>query len=291
MGLYSFKKQFIPFILDGRKTHTIRANRKDGWVEKPGNTMHLYTGLRTKSSQLLMRVECAKVEGIAIAMRPYTGKGVLARGCSFPEVFIDGNELSGDEKETLARRDGFRNFAEMMAFWEGRLPFSGHIIHWKAPKKAKVDKTVCRKTQGRAEEGNTCLQTPGTCESCPEWTTAKKLPTRAQIDARIAQLHALFEANPNWENSEVDYGICTNCARFIQKEIGGRVVGYHREGNPTAKIGDDGHDFLLIGSFLVDVWAHEYEERRALYDLSNRGDEKLVRRLYGPREKWHEVKP
>lgn len=32
-----------------------------------------------------------------------------------------------------------------------------------------VDTTTCRKLQGRAEEGNTCLQTPGTCESCPLW--------------------------------------------------------------------------------------------------------------------------
>lgn len=28
---------------------------------------------------------------------------------------------------------------------------------------------VCRKVQGKQELGWTCLQTPGTCESCPEW--------------------------------------------------------------------------------------------------------------------------
>lgn len=33
----------------------------------------------------------------------------------------------------------------------------------------QVDKNVCRKEQGKAEEGNSCLQTPGTCESCPNW--------------------------------------------------------------------------------------------------------------------------
>lgn len=33
----------------------------------------------------------------------------------------------------------------------------------------KVDKKRCRKEQGLAEEGNSCLQTPGTCESCPNW--------------------------------------------------------------------------------------------------------------------------
>lgn len=33
----------------------------------------------------------------------------------------------------------------------------------------RIDKNVCRKTQGVAEPGNTCLTTPGTCESCPNW--------------------------------------------------------------------------------------------------------------------------
>ena|ERR1700761_5658929 len=28
---------------------------------------------------------------------------------------------------------------------------------------------LCRKISGMAEAGNTCLQTPGTCESCPLW--------------------------------------------------------------------------------------------------------------------------
>lgn len=33
----------------------------------------------------------------------------------------------------------------------------------------RVKKSVCRKTQGVAESGNSCLTTPGTCESCPDW--------------------------------------------------------------------------------------------------------------------------
>jgi len=37
-----------------------------------------------------------------------------------------------------------------------------------------VDKRVCRKSQGVAEPGNTCLQTPGTCESCPDWVKGER---------------------------------------------------------------------------------------------------------------------
>lgn len=41
----------------------------------------------------------------------------------------------------------------------------------------RILKNVCRKEQGRAEEGNTCLETPGTCESCPNWWKNKSAAT------------------------------------------------------------------------------------------------------------------
>jgi hypothetical protein len=36
-----------------------------------------------------------------------------------------------------------------------------------------VNLDVCRKDQGKAEPFNTCLKTPGTCESCPHYTDPK----------------------------------------------------------------------------------------------------------------------
>jgi hypothetical protein len=120
MGLYNFQKRFVPLILDGRKTHTIRALR--GYPDKPGNTMHLYTGLRQKGAKVLMRVQCVRVETILI-----TASG---------GVRIEGVYLSPDEREALARRDGFETYAEMLTFWrepKNRLPFRGQIFHWKKP--------------------------------------------------------------------------------------------------------------------------------------------------------------
>jgi hypothetical protein len=122
VGLYNFQSQFVPFILDGRKTHTIRATRKN--PDKPGNTMHLYTGLRQKGARLLMRVPCVKVERIRIFYGHSGSK-------SFHMIELDGNVLDNSECELLAQRDGFRSFAEMMYFWHDRLPFEGHVIHWK----------------------------------------------------------------------------------------------------------------------------------------------------------------
>lgn len=134
MGLYNFQKRFVSFIEAGTKRHTIRAARKT--TERPGNTVHLYTGLRQKGARLLGRFTCTKVEDIVIrAGRNRCGAcGVFhAPGCAPGEieVLIEGAALDRDEKELLARRDGFSHFAEMMEFWTGRLPFHGQVIHWK----------------------------------------------------------------------------------------------------------------------------------------------------------------
>lgn len=118
MGLYNFQERFVSKILSGEKTHTIRAERAH--PDKPGNTLHLYSGLRTKKAKLLMRALCVKVEEIHI--RAVNGWDV--------SVAIDGVDLDETEREALARRDGFDDFAEMVDFWRSRLPFHGHIIHW-----------------------------------------------------------------------------------------------------------------------------------------------------------------
>lgn len=124
--LLNFQPRFVPFILDGSKTHTIRATRK--LMPRVGETCHCYTGLRHKGAQLLGRWPCLKVEGVLIFQ-----DGLRRR------FFVDGMELSFDEKNALAWRDGFRPeegqsfaFAAMSLFWDGRLPFEGYMIHWRA---------------------------------------------------------------------------------------------------------------------------------------------------------------
>jgi hypothetical protein len=78
--------------------------------------MHLYTGLRQKGARLLMRAPCIRVEPIYIDEQQH--------------VFLGEEQLSRDECQALALRDGFSSFAEMMLFWEARLPFHGHVYHW-----------------------------------------------------------------------------------------------------------------------------------------------------------------
>jgi hypothetical protein len=118
MGLYNFDPLFVPSIKAGNTTHTIRRVRQH--PDEAGNTLHLYMGLRTRSVELIMRVPCVKVEEIRIGRRPQT-------------IHIQGEQLSSDECEAFALQDGFSSFVEMMAYWHGRLPFKGHLIHWKYP--------------------------------------------------------------------------------------------------------------------------------------------------------------
>jgi hypothetical protein len=124
MGLYNFQPRFVRKILRGEKTHTIRAARVH--QDKPGNTMHLYTGLRRKGARLLGRFRCSAVQEILI----YRQEGQRAN------IWIDGQRLSVDESELFARRDGFTSFADMMRFWSGRLPFRGFIFHWTRAERA-----------------------------------------------------------------------------------------------------------------------------------------------------------
>lgn len=114
MGLYNFQERFACPILAGTKRHTIRAPRKH--PDRPGCTLHLYTGLRRKGARLLMIAPCTAVSEIEIAERG--------------TIRLDGRDLRDDEAEELARRDGFAGLAEMLRFWAGRMPFRGHMIFW-----------------------------------------------------------------------------------------------------------------------------------------------------------------
>lgn len=162
MGLYNFQPRFVAAIRAGAKTHTIRAPRKGGREDGPGDTMHLYTGLRHKGAERLLDPPpvCARVESIVIReteigrteykrtrvkttfiveRRCDIYVGPLVEGAdedkrrtaiAYPERF-GLTLLTPDEASALARRDGFESFADTMAFWNGRLPFYGHIFHWR----------------------------------------------------------------------------------------------------------------------------------------------------------------
>jgi hypothetical protein len=129
--LLGFKRQFVPYIREGSKRHTIRDRRSRR--PKAGEICHNYCGLRQKGAELLGRWPCVKVQEIRVALR-YSHPSPLV-------VEIDGVQLSPDEVEALFFADGFRSrsghsfpaTSEAAAFWKGKLAkadFVGDLIHW-----------------------------------------------------------------------------------------------------------------------------------------------------------------
>ena len=158
MGLYNFKAQFKAPIQNGTKLHTIRAPRKDGREDKRGSWMHLYTGLRTRQAELILLPipVCLRVESIMIReMIVIRETGLMREEIKRVEIWLGPfcekirqsrfqqnlvlfypdqfglDRLDPQECENLARADGFEGLAEMLTFWTGRLPFYGHVFHWK----------------------------------------------------------------------------------------------------------------------------------------------------------------
>ncbi len=123
--IYNFKPQFVAPIKFGTKLHTIRAERKDGRVPKPGDDLKLFTGLRQKG------------KATVIDMKPCVSvKGVLITHSGDPEcpvtVCVQGKELAREELARLARNDGFSDLHSFSQYFAGQanLPLVGHLISW-----------------------------------------------------------------------------------------------------------------------------------------------------------------
>lgn len=122
MVAYSFQKRFIEPIRAGTKRQTIR-NERTGHARhaRPGEPVQLYFGLRTKHSRLIAAPLCEAVWPVRINL-----DGLVSAN--------DGWVRSGDDLDAFAVSDGFRDWADMVAFWRkhhpGVIVFSGVLIRW-----------------------------------------------------------------------------------------------------------------------------------------------------------------
>lgn len=122
-----FNTRFADYVREGSKTHSIREDAGDRW--RIGCYVDAFINCRQKTMERLLP-PCPVIRTESIEITSTTGfhDGV--------KVTVDGVELSMDEKNLLAFRDGFRSpgythqFYEMVEFWNGRMPFKGKIIHW-----------------------------------------------------------------------------------------------------------------------------------------------------------------
>lgn len=119
MPAYSFKERFIPLIKSGEKKQTIRGFRRH--QAKPGDTLYLYYGMRTKHCMKIMETVCTHVNVIEIGKNGGVFLSHRRKG------------LEKQQKEQLAIADGFPDFNTMLRWWKQThsLPFKGNIIYWK----------------------------------------------------------------------------------------------------------------------------------------------------------------
>lgn len=104
------------------KRNTIRQIRSN--PIKSGDTLQLYTGMRTKYCRKIGEVSCEAC--YAIEIQQTNPKGLA-------QVEIESiGFLTQTEIEGLAKMDGFRNWTEMFSFFSTNypLPFKGVLITW-----------------------------------------------------------------------------------------------------------------------------------------------------------------
>lgn len=115
MPSINFKERFVAAIERGEKCQTIRKNRKRPF--RPGDTLYLFSGMRTARCKRLGTKTCVKVQPIHIDRQT---------------VCIDEQTLNANEILQLALADGFDSTEAFTAFFaeQHSLPFEGQIIYW-----------------------------------------------------------------------------------------------------------------------------------------------------------------
>lgn len=129
MPLYSFQKRFAPGVRRGTKRQTIRRRRKRPTM--PGETLYLYSSLRTKYSEKLGEARCTNVLPVEI------WDGAVKVG---PEMLPD------DCLDEFARADGFADAEDFFAFWRKThglsraKPLTGfELIQWESGRMIRLE--------------------------------------------------------------------------------------------------------------------------------------------------------
>lgn len=134
MVAYSFAPQFVHEVETLIKRQTVRAYRKRHAY--PGETIQLYTGMRTRQCRKLVNPDpiCVDVRGITIEVATYAPRIITG-------IEIDGMALDEAEIEAFAIADGFGSEKpgvsaqyRMGRFWlasHGEGNFAGVVIRWR----------------------------------------------------------------------------------------------------------------------------------------------------------------
>lgn len=128
MPAINFKKQFADAIREGSKGQTIRKRRK--YPIKVGDSLTLYTGMRTKKCELLQMTTCTRIRKVLIEeVMDHLTDASDALGY---RVFVDGKLLNRKQGTALASVDGFKSLDEFIEFFKRQygFPLTAELIEW-----------------------------------------------------------------------------------------------------------------------------------------------------------------
>lgn len=108
--LLGFKPRFKEPILIGTKVFTMRDQRK---IEpKIGETMHMYTGLRTSKCELI-----SKKEKLYSTQQAFIEIKFINDILMYLIIDVDGRKLSMNEINTFVKYDGFNDWRDFCKYW------------------------------------------------------------------------------------------------------------------------------------------------------------------------------
>lgn len=107
--LLGFKPRFVEPIQKGSKVFTLRTARKH--EPKIGETLYMYTGLRTANCMLISNKEklISKQRVRIVIYADYVEVSV--------NIWVDGRELTQAEKELFYGYDGFVDIHDFVNYW------------------------------------------------------------------------------------------------------------------------------------------------------------------------------
>lgn len=127
MPQLNFSAQFAGPVADGSKRQTIRAMRKN--PIKLDDTLHLFTGLRTKQARrLLPPVKCKAALLIGIRWKKVKNSHYQSLEIKLQHK----GKLNASDVWELMKADGFFSREEFAAWFlpKGREEFKGQLIKW-----------------------------------------------------------------------------------------------------------------------------------------------------------------
>lgn len=127
MPALNFQARFAEDVEYYDKRQTVRAIRKDGRPHcKVGDTIRLYTGMRSKSCRLLREATVTSIDHVRIEATKMWMNGSL-----LPSTIYSRDQTEPTDNE-FAVADGFKGFTEMAKWFDSvhGLPFEGVVISW-----------------------------------------------------------------------------------------------------------------------------------------------------------------